>query len=136
LSITSINSGGSSSVAATSTGAVRAVNTQADITVTVKNESVISATQEDNNQQNIGIAENKYQPSEDELSNVTEELNQFMQSMNTDIGFALHTRTKTLMVQVEDGKTHKILKEFPAHELLDMVARIRDCIGAFIDKKI
>lgn len=130
MSITSVNSN------IPATGVVKAVNTQTDAAIVkavntqtdtaVKNDSGIGAIQ----------STDKNQPSVKELECVTEELNQFMESMNTNIGFALHTKTKTLMVQVEDNKTHKILKEFPAHELLDMVSRIRDCVGVFLDKKI
>ena len=127
MGITNVNSNVASST-------VVAVNTQSDITI--KDESAISAVKDFDHQQNTGTAADQNQPSEDEFKNVTDELNNFMQSINTDITFALHTETNTLMVQVEDGKTHKVLKEFPAHELLDTVARIRDCVGVFLDKKI
>ena len=55
--------------------------------------------------------------------------------MNNHIKFELHTDSATLMVQVEDRQTHKIIKEVPSHEFLDMVVRIKDCIGAFLDEK-
>ncbi len=118
LSITSVNSG----VAPTTVAAV-------------KNDSNTNNVKEVTNKQINETTVNQKQPSEDELKNVTDELNNFMQAMNTDIKFVLHSKTSTLMIQVEDSKTHKVLKECPAHEVLDMVAKLRDYIGAFLDKK-
>lgn len=132
MGITSVNSNINSSVA--STAAVKPVQTQSDITV--KNESTIDSVKGADNKQNTGTTADQNQPSENEVKNITEELNNFMQSMNTDIKFELHTKTNTLMIQVVDNESHKVLKEVPSHELLDMVAKIRDCIGAFLDKKI
>ena len=123
-----------SSVAAIAVAPVTPVKTQSDITV--KNESMISVVKSADNKQNTETTADKNQPTEHQLENVTEQLNNFMQSMNTDIHFVLHTKTNTLMIQVEDSKNHKVLKECPAHELLDMVARLRDYVGAFVDKKV
>ena len=108
---------------------VKPVNTQSDITG--KNECTINAIEDVENKQNPGTNTDKK-----DFENVTNELNNFMQSMNTDIQFLLHTKTSILMVQVEDSKTHKIIKECPAHELLDMVARIREYVGILLDKKV
>lgn len=79
---------------------------------------------------------NNSNSSEKELQDITNQLNSFMQSLNTNIHFELHRETETLMVQVEDSQTHKIIKEVPSSELLDMVAKLRECIGAFVDKKV
>lgn len=76
----------------------------------------------------------KHQLNEDKLSSITAELNKCMKSMNTGIGFSLHKETDTLMVQIKDMKTQEVLKEYPAHEFLDQVARIRECVGVFLDK--
>jgi flagellar protein FlaG len=134
LGITSVNSNANSSVVSTAVAAVKPANIQLDITVT--NESNRSAVQDADNKQNIGTTVDKKQLSETELEDITEKLNSFMQLINTDIKFELHTKTNTLMIQVEDSKTHAVLKEVPAHELLDMVTRIREYIGVFLDKKV
>ena len=70
-----------------------------------------------------------------DIENITEGLNDFMQSINTDIKFVLHQRTGTLMVQVVDMEKNKVLREAPPKELLDVLARIRDFVGALLDKK-
>ena len=73
--------------------------------------------------------------SKKDLQDITEGLNDFMDSMNTDIKFVLHTKMKELVVQVVDTKTHKVLRESPPKEILDTLARIRDFVGALLDKK-
>lgn len=129
LGITSVNS---NSIAA-SEAVVKPVNTRSDITV--KNDSTTIGVKDVDNKTNTGTTADENQLSENELDNITEKLNNFMQSLNTNIQFELHTETMTLMIQAVDNKTHEVIKEFPSHELLDMVARIKDCIGVFLDKK-
>lgn len=79
--------------------------------------------------------EGQLQLSKEDAKNITEEMNKFFQMINADLQFALHDKTKTLMVQVVDAKENKVLKEFPSHELLDTIARIRDYVGVLLDKK-
>jgi len=129
MSMTSVTS----HVTSTAVVAVKAVDTQPAITG--KNESTISSLKSGDNKQNTEMTADNNQTSESQCKKVTEELNNFMQSMNTDIKFVFHNRTDTLMIQVQDDKTHKVLKEFPAHELLDMVANIKD-VGALVDQKV
>ncbi|SMD09797.1 flagellar protein FlaG [Sporomusa malonica] len=131
MSITNVNSN-ASRISSTAVAATKPANIQ-DVIIT--NESNSRVVQDADNKQYPGTTADKNQFSKSELENVTEKLNNFMQSINTDIRFELHTETNTLMIQVEDSKTHEVLKEVPAHELLDMVTRIRECIGVFLDKK-
>jgi len=72
----------------------------------------------------------------EEAEKITKALNQFMSEVNTDLHFSLHQKTNTLMAQFVDEKNAKVVKEFPAHELLDVVGRIRELVGAFLDKKV
>lgn len=78
------------------------------------------------------------QESEEEKKTVkttVEAVNQFMQVMNADLKFALHEKTQRLMVQLIDPKDNRVLREYPSKEFLDMIARIRDFVGIFMDKK-
>ena len=127
MSITNMNN----SVTSKAVISLKQTNTQSDLVA--KTEWTSNALQEAAAIENNGAAA-KDQFTEEELKDITEELNNCMQAMNTDIGFLLHKETGTLIVQVEDVKTHKVLKEYPAREFLDRVARIRDCVGVFLDK--
>jgi flagellar protein FlaG len=72
--------------------------------------------------------------SKDELETVAEDLNKFMESLNTEIKFSIHEKTGRLMVRVMDSK-NQVLKEFPSHQLLDTIAAISDYVGGLLDKK-
>ncbi|MDR3560139.1 MAG: flagellar protein FlaG [Negativicutes bacterium] len=74
--------------------------------------------------------------SPENLGDVTEALNKFLQSLNTGIQFKVYDKTKQLIVQVVDQKTGQVLKEFPPHQLLDTLAAIREYVGVLLDKKV
>lgn len=84
----------------------------------------------------VNNVQNVPQISRDDIKNITLELNKFLQLLNADLQFAMHEETKQLMVQVIDTKEQKVLKEFPPHELLDTIAKIRDYVGLLLDKKV
>lgn len=88
------------------------------------------------NIQDTTNSKDQKQPAKSSLQNVTDKLNDFMESINTDLRVQLHTKTDELMVQIVDRKTHKVLREAPPHEYLDLVAKIRECFSAILDKKI
>ncbi|MDD2421496.1 MAG: flagellar protein FlaG [Heliobacteriaceae bacterium] len=71
-----------------------------------------------------------------ELQTMVSEMNQFMVAINTDLQFAWHEKAGQLMVQIIDQSSAKVLKEFPSHEFLDTIARIRDFVGALLDVKV
>lgn len=77
----------------------------------------------------------KKEPKEEQVKEMTEAMNKFMSSINADLQFSMHQRTQRLMVQMVDSKD-RVIKEFPPKEFLDMVAKIRDYVGAILDKKI
>lgn len=72
----------------------------------------------------------------DDMRTMTEALNKFMQSMNADLQFTMHDETQQLMVQLIDTAEQKVLKEFPPRDFLDMVAKIREYVGALLDKRV
>ena len=73
---------------------------------------------------------------EEKMDSITETLNKFMAEVNADLRFSLHKETNFLMVKFVDVKNNKVLKEFPPEEYLDIIANIREYIGAMIDKKV
>lgn len=74
-------------------------------------------------------------PTQEQLNELTEAMNKFMDSLNADLQFAVHEKTQQLMVRLVDVKSQKVIKEFPSREFLDTIAKIRENIGAFLDKR-
>lgn len=133
---------GYSSAAAVATAARPVVNAQPlpqDITAAVKTPDVgvvaMNGSEATNNEQATNKDEKKDQLSKKNVEEITDGLNDFMQSINTDLRFVLHRKTDQLMVQVVDIKTNKVLREAPPKEILDTLAKIRDLVGALLDEK-
>jgi len=72
---------------------------------------------------------------DEDARQIADELNNFMQYLNTDIRFTLNDKLKQLVVQVVDTRDNTVLKQFPPQELLDTMVNIREYIGALLDKK-
>ncbi|KYZ76500.1 hypothetical protein AXX12_08690 [Anaerosporomusa subterranea] len=70
-----------------------------------------------------------------DVKEITQALNKFFQSMNADLHFEIHEGTQRMIVQLVDTAEHKVLKEFPPRDFLDMVAKIREYVGALLDKR-
>lgn len=48
----------------------------------------------------------------------------------------LHKETERYFVQVIDVETQEVLKELPPEEFLDLVSKIRNIVGLFLDESI
>ncbi|MPL97841.1 hypothetical protein SDC9_44036 [bioreactor metagenome] len=86
-------------------------------------------------EQTASLQRDEKQSGPEQMKTVTDEMNKLMQMLDTDLQFALHERTNRLMVQIYDTKEQKILREYPAHELLDTLAAIHEYVGILLDKK-
>ncbi len=80
--------------------------------------------------------QNSKKLSRDEISGMTNGLNDFMNEINASLHFVVHEKTHRMMVQVVNTKDQSVIKEIPAHELLDTLAAISDYIGILLDKKV
>jgi flagellar protein FlaG len=46
----------------------------------------------------------------------------------------VHEETGFEMLQIIDSRTDVVIREMPPHEILDMIARMWEAIGVFVDK--
>lgn len=77
----------------------------------------------------------KFNLTKDDAQILTEDMNKYFQSLNANLRFAYHEKTSQLMLRVVDSSNNKILKEIPSHEVLDMLAKVREYVGSLLDKK-
>lgn len=73
--------------------------------------------------------------SKDDVNKINGALNNFMDAINSDLHFVIHERSKELMLRVVDRRNSKVVKEIPTHEMLDVIATIRESVGALLDKR-
>lgn len=71
----------------------------------------------------------------EELEAVNGALNAFMLTINSDLHFVIHEDTDVVMLQVVDRRDNSVVKEIPSHEMLDVLARIRESVGALLDEE-
>jgi len=64
-----------------------------------------------------------------------EQANRALLGYNKRIDRAIHEKTKTVMYKIVDTKTDEVIKEFPPKKIQDMVAKMWELAGLFVDEK-
>ena len=72
---------------------------------------------------------------QEQVKPTTEALNNFLEFMGAEIRFKVHEKSQRLFVQLVSEKDQRVLRQYRPEEFLDMVARIREFVGIFLDKK-
>lgn len=122
-----VDFGGSSNVAQTTPSKQAVVSVPTANTGRVADKLVTALTDEKVNKKPANLQD---------LTQMTEAMNKFVEAMDANIRFTVHQKTNQMMVQVIDQANNKVLKEFPSHEFLDTMAAIRNYVGILLDKKI
>lgn len=73
---------------------------------------------------------------EDELIQIIEEANQDILFYDRKFEFSIHEDTKAIMVKVINAGTDEIIREIPPEKILDMVAKMWEMAGIFVDEKV
>jgi flagellar protein FlaG len=72
---------------------------------------------------------------EKELKSAVDKANKVLFKNNTHLQFEIHEKTKDIMVKIIKDDTGEVLKEIPPEKFLDMVAKIWEIAGIFVDEK-
>lgn len=72
---------------------------------------------------------------EEDVSELSDALNKFMDKMHYDIRFNYRKELGRLTMKVVDQKTDEVIKEFPPEEMVDTLINIKEWIGVFLDKR-
>jgi len=81
-------------------------------------------------------AQNKSPIAKTKVEAELEQMNQFLQSMNTDLSFMLDEDSQIFFVKIINMETKEVIKQIPPEEFLKTVAKIRSMIGAIIDEMV
>lgn len=74
--------------------------------------------------------------SKNETKELTESMNQFLDSANVQLRFKFHEQLNEYYVTIVDPETEEVVREIPPKKLLDIHAAMKDFIGLLIDRKI
>lgn len=76
----------------------------------------------------------KREASNENIKKAVSDLNKKMS--NTTAQFGIHEGTNRVTVKIVDKETKDVLKEFPAEETLEMIAKVWELAGIMVDKKL
>lgn len=108
---------------------VLAEKTEADTEVSVVQ---VQAIQEKVQQK----ADNVQQLPADKAKQMTDSMNTFLESANTQLRFKFHEKLNEYYVTIVDSKTDEVIREIPSKKLLDFHAEMREFVGLLVDRKI
>lgn len=69
------------------------------------------------------------------LQKSVEQANKSLEMYNRVIERSVHDVTHTVMYTVRDTVTHEVIQEFPPKKIQDMIAKMWELAGLFVDEK-
>jgi flagellar protein FlaG len=54
---------------------------------------------------------------------------------NKSLSFSIHEKTNQIMIKVIDSETKEVIKEVPSKKILDMMAKMIELSGSYIDER-
>lgn len=79
--------------------------------------------------------EAKKRATEHEVIQAIESANKHFKSYDRRLEFSIHDKTKQIMVKVINTEDDSIVREIPSEKILDMVAKLWEMAGIFVDEK-
>lgn len=69
------------------------------------------------------------------LEDSIKQANKSLQNYNRYIERSVHEKTKAIMYVVKDTTTNEVIREFPPKKIQDMIAKMWELAGLFVDEK-
>lgn len=86
----------------------------------------------DNERKQAAGSARKKQINEDEI---VKKSNSILETHYTRFEFKVHEKTEQIIVRVIDKNTNEIIREIPPEKILDMIAKMWELAGFFLDEK-
>ena len=72
----------------------------------------------------------------EQLQKVAQQLQDFVGDMNRGLEFSVDKDSGRDVIKVIDKASGDLVKQFPSEEVLNLVAKLSDMVGGFIDAKV
>lgn len=69
------------------------------------------------------------------LDKAVEQANKSLSTFDRVIERSIHEKTHTVMYVIRDAKTNEVIGEFPPKKIQDMIAKMWELAGLFVDEK-
>ncbi len=73
--------------------------------------------------------------SEEKMIAMIEKSNKFLLKPPTELRFSIHEKTKRINIKIINTESQEIIKEIPSEKVLDMIAKMWELAGLFVDEK-
>ena len=71
------------------------------------------------------------------LEKIAEDLNDYMDDLQTDLGFSINKDTDhQVIVEIKNRKTDEVVKQIPSKELLEIKKKMEELTGLIFDHKV
>lgn len=70
----------------------------------------------------------------DKLGEIIEALNQFMRALDVELRFQIHEPTHEVIARLINKETGEVIREIPPEKFLDMLAKLQELAGLFVDE--
>lgn len=71
----------------------------------------------------------------DEVKKAADKLNKLFEDKSTYVEYEVYGKSKSITIKILDHKTKEVVKEIPPKKLIDMVDKLCELAGVFLDKK-
>lgn len=71
---------------------------------------------------------------EQNVQKVVKELNQYFRTTGTELNFSIDKATEKLVLKIVDSKTHEVIRQIPAEEVLRRSQHISELLGFLVDE--
>ncbi|MDW8799701.1 flagellar protein FlaG [Clostridium sp. A1-XYC3] len=73
--------------------------------------------------------------SEKDIKKAIDKFNKLLEDNDTHVEYELYGKTKELTIKIINNKTKEIVKELPPKRLIDMINKLCELAGVFVDQK-
>ncbi len=99
----------------------------------IDNKTVVVDSVDQNNDGGSQGYPQQQQQSMEKIRKAVEDLNKKMS--NSEAQFGIHEATQRVTIKIVDKKTKETIKELPAEETLDMIAKVWEMAGLIVDER-
>lgn len=112
--------------------AEKAAVSQGDVGISIKQQSMQRAVE------NTPVEKKKdYEMtvSDKAIISAIESANKKLVGSDKEFEFSIHDKTKAIMVKVINKETKEVVREIPPEKILDMISKLMELSGVFVDEK-
>lgn len=104
-------------------------NVEVSIGTVSASDSIINVRSQDEN------TEGKNIDSKD-TKKAVDKLNKLLEDTPTHVEYEIYGKLNSIMIKVVDDNTKEVIKEIPPKKIVDMVDKLCELAGLFMDKKV